>query len=317
MVGIIAAGVLLIVGAIALLLLMRVEPTQAEIEAAQDAALARVSRGETVDDKTMAMAECAARRKRFREAEEDRKRHGGAPPAAALGVLLALAAVPALAQAPAAADRDSGPASVAIQAGGAVTLAGESPTDDTAAAVTPVGFLHLDVPVPWGGGVLARLAITLGFGTAPGEAANVTAIEAFRSADVDAGLYHVIAETEGVRLSLLGESGFSTRVPSGGASPLDRLARYYAAGFRLDTAKPGLHLSATYGRDELGGDRGWGQFRLRMAIPVAGVDLGAARGALVLRADAILTAAPKAATYLRTRDVFRVMSLANVEWGKR
>lgn len=302
-------------------------PTREEIEAEEDdayeAVLEAQGRGERLDDATEAKAARAVARQERREAQDqafrcDRFRK---PPVWIIVPVLAgylwtdfAPAARADDSAAAKPPKNEGPASVALQGGAGITLT-EAPT-----AITPLAVLSVEGPIVLADKPRARAFADVGLLAAPGEAVNVANVETFRAADVRLGAGVVVGRSEyggqDLRTTILAEFGFASRLTTGEAVPADRLARRYGIGVRLEERKSGIGFTALFGRDEAGGDRGFGQLMVRGAVPIAGFALGGEdgglRAGLALRGDATLSLGPKVATWLHQRDVLTFAVVATV-----
>jgi hypothetical protein len=128
-------------------------------------------------------------------------------------------------------------------------------------------------------------------------------VETFRAAELSLGAYRrvgrlAIGEQE-VWTSIEAEWGFATLLPHEPAA-VDRSPRHYGIGVRVEERKGGAWLSLLYGRAEVAGDRGCGQWQVSGGIP-----LELTKGAIVLGGDAVLSVGPPGRAE-HQRDVFRL-----------
>src|SRR6185503_6637562 len=163
---------------------------------------------------------------------------------------------PAMAQAPE--GKNAGPATVSVQAGGLVTMSGDADT-----AITPTAFIDVDGPIVVGNRSRARGYARIGITALPGEQIDPADVSTFRAATVGIGLGVVVGRSQmgGQELlsSVVAEAGFASRLRTAEAVPVDRLARHYGLGIRLQERSSGIAFTALFGRDEACGDRGFGQ----------------------------------------------------------
>lgn len=196
------------------------------------------------------------------------------------------------------------PVTIAMTAGAVATLAG-APDEK----VSPEAAITVDGPVVVGSSSLARIYARLGIGAQPDQTVELARADTFRAAKVDLGLGRVVGRRrsggQDITTSVVAEWGFASRIP-GDTTPRKRLVRHYGGGLRLAERKSGAHLQVLYGRDEAAGARGYGQWMVSGAVPVAGTS-----GILLITGQATLSAGPERARAPQ-RDILQIGVSVNV-----
>lgn len=176
--------------------------------------------------------------------------------------------------------------SVTTTLGGIVTLAGDAGT-----SLQPTAFVNVDGPLAVGSVELSRLYVLLGITSAPGESVNIVDPKSFHAAKVELGLYKVIGRlqlgNQEITTSLHVKWSFASRLRTGNVEPVDRLSRIYGGGLRFDERRSHAWLALGYGRDEMVGERGYGQWLVAGQVPIKGTE-----GSVLLTGDASLMVGP-------------------------
>lgn len=161
---------------------------------------------------------------------------------------------------------------------GVVTLSGGADT-----AVTPGGRVLVDGPVAFGDSAIGRISTRLDVFALPGETLDLASVETFRSAEVTFAGYRVVGRLQlggqVITTSIGCECGFATRLGRN-PEPLQRSPRHYGCGFRFDERTSGAWVWTKYGRSEVAGDWGFGQWMVAGAVPL---------GPLIVGGDAVLS----------------------------
>lgn len=154
-----------------------------------------------------------------------------------------------------------------------VTSAGQG---EDRSDVQPYGSIELDSPLAlWGKTAQLRGELSAGLTSAPGETSgsfNFSSVETFQSVNVGASLRRIVGSlaigTQRIQTSLVCEGAFGFRLDTAGVEPASRTARSYGCG--VDVRETGSRASAriTYGRDDVVGERGWGQVMVRVRLPL-------------------------------------------------
>lgn len=178
---------------------------------------------------------------------------------------------------------------------GLVTMSGDA---DPTAVVTPGARISVDGPLAFGESAIGRVYTRLDFTALPGETLDLSKVETVRGLELSLGVGRDIGRlrvgSQEIVTAIVGEWGFGTRL-SADAAPLTRYPRHYGAGVRIEERESGAQIALLYGRAEIGGDRGYGQWQISGQLPI---------GPAVLGGDAVLSVGPPGV--FRQRDVVRV-----------
>ncbi len=218
-----------------------------------------------------------------------RRRYRGVSAIALACVALAL---------PAAAAPD--PAQVVLLTGAVASLTEED------ASVTPLALLEVDAPVPIAGITPLRFRGRLGISSQPGEDLSIEQPETFRAAAAalavayPIGRMQITESGQTLTTSVVVEWGWSSALHRVDQEPDPRLARHYGLGLLLEEKVSGASVQVLYGRAEIAGDRGWGQWLARARVPIP----GSSQFAQIV-AEAMLNVGPSRGD-IKQRDLWRV-----------
>jgi len=194
--------------------------------------------------------------------------------------------------------------------------------NDEKSGATPVATIAGNLPVTLGSGFVpvrafGRLELSGMPGTDLALEQGPDVVKVVKAARATLGLSRIIGQTDyegpdgakqSIAFSVRGMWGWDSALPKEGEDPKPRLSRRYGIGIGIEDRVSRAAIEVYYGRDELCGDRGWGQWMARADIPVP-----LSQGILRVVAEASLSVGPSREDLIQ-HDIWRVS--AGVDVGK-
>jgi hypothetical protein len=174
---------------------------------------------------------------------------------------------------------------------------GQVTMSDAPVAATPGGRIVVDGPIAFGASAPLRAYTRLDLTALPGETVDLKTVETIRAVELGLGAYRRIGQLkigdQDIVTSIVGECGFATKLAHDPA-PADRYPRQMGLGMRLEERTSGAWIALRYGRAQVAGEAGYGQWMVAGSVPLGPVRLGG---------DAVLSVG---AGVFRQRDVVRL-----------